>query len=187
MGGQVAHGHATAAAVAGALRQRAGHAVAGRSFEPGPASTLAGFAVTHPKYDKCAGNQHEKVNDQTQGEVKVRLWLGQVSTPYWSTPPARRVRSHSRPVRGTRLGRWGRSWPGNPRSIPGHTCLHTYIHTYIYLSLLRCRTSSVFSEKICIVLCVLVRGGTSKKGHQKGHKWPFSVCVNLKKDPPPAN
>ena len=34
-----------------------------------------------------------------------------------------------------------------------------------------------------IVLCILVRG-TSKKGHNnKGHKWPFSVCVNLKKDP----
>ena len=33
------------------------------------------------------------------------------------------------------------------------------------------------------MLCILVRGGTSKKGHQKGHKWPFSVCVNLKKDP----
>ena len=34
-----------------------------------------------------------------------------------------------------------------------------------------------------IVLCILVRGGTSKKGHNKGHKRPFSVCVNLKKDP----
>ena len=34
-----------------------------------------------------------------------------------------------------------------------------------------------------IVLCILVHGGTSKKGHNKGHKWPFSVCVNLKKDP----
>ena len=34
-----------------------------------------------------------------------------------------------------------------------------------------------------VLLCILVRGGTSKKGHKKGHKWPFSVCVNLKKDP----
>ena len=34
-----------------------------------------------------------------------------------------------------------------------------------------------------IVLCILVRGRTSIKGHKKGHKWPFSVCVNLKKDP----
>ena len=38
-----------------------------------------------------------------------------------------------------------------------------------------------------IVLCMLVGGGTSKKGYKKGHKWPYSVCVNLKKDRPPAN
>ena len=30
--------------------------------------------------------------------------------------------------------------------------IHTYIHTYIYLSLVRCRTSSVFSEKIFVYL-----------------------------------
>ena len=35
-------------------------------------------------------------------------------------------------------------------------------------------------------------GGTSKKGHKKGRKWTFLVCVNLKKDPnrhlrPPTN
>ena len=33
------------------------------------------------------------------------------------------------------------------------------------------------------MLCILVRGGTLKKGHNKGHKWPFSVCVNLRKGP----
>ena len=54
------------------------------------------------------------------------------------------------------------------------------------------RSPSMLSpELVCtffaIILCCayyIVRGGTtSKKGHQKGHKWPFSVCVNLKKDP----
>ncbi len=40
-----------------------------------------------------------------------------------------------------------------------------------------------YKNRNLIVLCILVRGGTSKKGHKKGHKWPFSVCVNLKKDP----
>ena len=29
---------------------------------------------------------------------------------------------------------------------------YLYIHTYIYLSLVRCRTSSVFSEKIFVYL-----------------------------------
>ncbi len=47
------------------------------------------------------------------------------------------------------------------------------------------RNKQNFANKLqqYIVLCIiLVRGGTSKKGHKKGHKWPFSVCVNLKKD-----
>ena len=26
---------------------------------------------------------------------------------------------------------------------------------------------------IHIVMCILVGGGTSKRGHKKGHKWPF--------------
>ena len=31
--------------------------------------------------------------------------------------------------------------------------------------------------------CAAVHISSPKKGHKKGHKWPFSVCVNLKKDP----
>ena len=38
-------------------------------------------------------------------------------------------------------------------------------------------------RSILFLCCILVHGWTSKKGHNKGHKWPFSVCVNLKKDP----
>ena len=44
------------------------------------------------------------------------------------------------------------------------------------------RLNSIGNE--LLLLCMLCVGGrTSKKRTQNGHRWPVSVCVNLKKDP----